>query len=414
MFRQIVKPDLNINFMGHRHLAFTISGLIILICLGSIIFKGLDLGIDFAGGFLVQVRFTQPVTPDQIRTVLVEAQLPNSSIQAFGKEGDNEFLINLQGQMVALEETGAVPDPSVAGLQTSGSSVGSGLDNQLPVNLPDRPAGSKEADSLKDSFNQKVATTLITNFGADQVEIRRVEMVGAKVGDGLRQKALSALYYSILMVLIYISGRFEHKWGTSAVMVAGLLGAVYVAQLLGASTVYLIALAVVITLILCYIFKFKFALGAILALLHDVILTVGIFSLLDKEITLSFVAALLTIAGYSLNDTIIIYDRIREHSNKSRKVDYATTINTSINETLSRTVLTSGSTLLVVLALYFLGGPVNQDFALALLIGISVGTLSSIFISSPTLLFWSKSTPVGGGTFTSNQKPYTAPVTAKV
>ncbi len=346
---ELIKPGININFMGHRHLAFAVAGLFILICLGSIAFKGLHMGIDFAGGLLIQVRFSEEVEPDLIREALSESNLPAPSIQSFGEAGSNEFLVNLQ----ATED----------------------MESDL---------------NTETSLSQRVTESLNKFFGPEKVEIRRVEMVGPKVGADLRQKAMSALYYSMLMILIYISGRFEHKWGTSAVFVGGLLGALYVASLLGVSMIYLTILAVVVTVILCYVLKFEFALGAILALLHDVIFTVGIFSLLDKEITLSFVAAILTIAGYSLNDTIIIYDRIREHTSKSRKGDYAQVINKSINETLSRTVLTSGSTLLVVLALYLLGGPVNQDFALALLIGVGVGTLSSIFISAPVLLSWSK------------------------
>lgn len=347
---EIIKPGININFIGRRHLAFAVSGLLILICLGSIAFKGLQMGIDFAGGLLVQVRFEEQVTPDQIREAIENAGLPApSSIQGFGEAGDNEYLINMQAA------------------------------DEVEVNV-----------AHETSLSQKVMDSLTQYFGPDKVENRRVEMVGPKVGADLRQKAMSALYYSILMILIYISGRFEHKWGTSAAMVGGLLLAVYLASLVGVSMIYLIIFMVVVTVILCYILKFEYALGAILALLHDVILTVGIFSLLDKEITLSFVAAILTIAGYSLNDTIIIYDRIREHVQKSRRADYALTINRSINETLSRTVLTSGSTLVVILALYLFGGPVNQDFALALLIGIGFGTLSSIFISAPALLFWTK------------------------
>jgi len=346
---ELIKPGININFIGHRHIAFAVSGLIIVLCLGSIAFKGLTMGIDFAGGLLVQARFTEKVDPDQIRQAMSQANLPIPSIQSFGEAGDNEFLINLQG--------------------------GEDLESNV---------------ATETSLSQQVTDGLAAFFGPDKVEIRRVEMVGARVGQDLRQKAMSALYYSILMILIYISGRFEHKWGTSAVLVGGLLGVLYLVSLAGVSMVYLVILALVVTIVLCYVLKFEYALGAILSLLHDVIVTVGIFSLLDKEITLSFVAAILTIAGYSLNDTIIIYDRIREHVQKaSKKGDYAATINKSINETLSRTVLTSGSTLLVILALYLLGGPVNQDFALALLIGIGFGTLSSIFISAPALLFWS-------------------------
>jgi preprotein translocase subunit SecF len=351
---EIIKPDININFIGHRYAAFAVSGLLMLVCLGAVTFKGLAMGIDFAGGLLVQARFTEAVEPDRIRRALEQTGLPEPSIQAYGEAADHEYLLNLQG------------------------------------------AEELESSAAESSLSQRVTDSLKGFFGADRVEIRRVEMVGPKVGRDLRQKAMSALYYSLLMMVIYISGRFEHKWGTSAVFVGGLLGVVYVASLLGVSMVYLIGLALVVTVVLCYILKFEYALGAILALLHDVIFTVGIFSLLGKEVTLSFVAAVLTIVGYSLNDTIIIYDRIREHVSKSRKGDYGETINRSINETLSRTVLTSGSTLLVLVVLYFLGGPVNSDFALALLIGIGIGTLSSIFISAPALLLWTKGGMAGG------------------
>jgi preprotein translocase SecF subunit len=136
--------------------------------------------------------------------------------------------------------------------------------------------------------------------------------------------------------------------------------------------------------------RFSFALGGIIALLHDVIITTGIFSLLNKEITLSFVAAVLTIIGYSLNDSIIVFDRIRENTRRMRRAVYPSIINRSINETLSRTILTSGTTIMALLSLYFLGGPVNRDFALAITIGITVGTYSSIFIASPLLLLWEK------------------------
>jgi preprotein translocase subunit SecF len=220
-------------------------------------------------------------------------------------------------------------------------------------------------------------------------------MVGPQVGRDLRGKAFSALFYSLLMIIIYISGRFEHKWGTSAVFVAALLGVCYLASLLGADLAVMTILALLVTLALCYFLKFQYALGAILALVHDVVITVGVFSFLGKEISLSFVAAVLTVVGFSINDTIIIYDRIREHVSRSRRLDYGETINRSINETLSRTILTSGTTVLATLALYIFGGQANQDFALALIIGFTVGTFSSIMVAAPVLLFWPQ--PRGGG-----------------
>ncbi len=171
-------------------------------------------------------------------------------------------------------------------------------------------------------------------------------------------------------------------------MAAALLLGVYLLGLTGLSMTYLIIGALVITLVLCWILKLPYALGAVVALIHDVFITVGVFALLNKEFNLTIVAALLTIVGYSLNDTIIVYDRIRENLRASRKGDFKDVINRSINQTLSRTLLTSGTTLLVIVFLFLLGGTVIHDFAFALLVGIIVGTYSSIFIASPLLIFY--------------------------
>ena len=352
---EIIKPGVNINFIGHRRLILSISGLLVLVCLGSIFTKGLEMGIDFAGGALVQARFDENVATDDIRAALNEEGFADVRIQTYGGADDHEFLINLRDE---AEETSI-----------------------------------KEGET---TLGVKAGQALVSHFGADRAEIRRVEMVGPQVGRDLRGKALSALFYSLLMVLIYISGRFEHKWGTSAVFVAALLGVCYLASLLGADLAVLTILALLVTLVLCYLLNFQYALGAILALIHDVILTVGAFSLLGKEMSLSFVAAVLTVVGFSLNDSIIIYDRIREHVSRSgRKLDYGLTINRSLNETLSRTVLTSGTSLMATLALYIFGGQANQDFALALFIGFTVGTFSSITVAAPVLMFWPQ--PGGGG-----------------
>ena len=346
---EIIKPDINFDFIGKRYLAFGFSILLILVCVISVVSKGgLRLGIDFEGGLSMQVRFLDlKVDADSIRKTLEAApNLPSTTIQAVNidDKANNDYFISVQ-----LAEGGG--------------------------------------DS---AVSQAVATVLKTAYGDGQIQVRQVDMVGPKVGQDLRQKALYALFYSVLMSLIYISGRFEKKWGISAIFVGALLLAVYLAGLLGMAIGQLIIVSLVVTLILCYVFKFEYALGAILALVHDVIITVGVFSVLDKEITLSFVAAILTIVGYSLNDSIIIYDRIREHLRIDKRGDYATLINTSINKTLSRTVLTSGSTLFVVACLYFFGSQGTKDFALALLVGIGFGTFSSIFISAPALLFWQK------------------------
>ena len=183
-------------------------------------------------------------------------------------------------------------------------------------------------------------------------------------------------------------GRFEFKWIVSGIMAAALIGAVYVLNLLNVSIPWLIVGALIVTLVLFWFLELKYAMGAIVALIHDVTITVGLFSIFDKEFTLAIIAALLTIIGYSLNDTIIVFDRIRENLRKYHKNPLEVILNRSVNETLSRTLLTSLTTLFVVVTLFVLGGGIIHDFAFALIIGVIVGTYSSIFVASPILLAW--------------------------
>ena len=199
------------------------------------------------------------------------------------------------------------------------------------------------------------------------------------------------MFYALLFIAIYISGRFEFKWVLSGVMAGVLMGAVYLLSIFDVSVPFLIVTALVVTLVLFWVLNLKYAMGAIVALIHDVTITVGLFSLFNKEFTLPIIAALLTIIGYSLNDTIIVFDRIRENLRKYQKNPLEIVINRSVNETLSRTLLTSGTTLVVVVALFVLGGGIIHDFAFAMLVGIVVGTYSSIYVASPILLFWKTS-----------------------
>jgi len=291
---QFIKSGINVNFVGRRFLFLSLSTVVILIGIASLLFHGgLNYGIDFAGGTLVQVKFNQPTTPDKIRKVLKGLDLGSSTIQQFEEASGEEFLIRVEKSKSDL------------------------------VGLSD-----------------EIKAALDKGYGAGQVDIRRVEMVGPKVGKDLRRKGFLAIIYALVGILIYVTFRFE----------------------------------------------FKFALGAVVALFHDVIITVGIFSLLNKEFSLSILAALLAIVGYSLNDTIVVYDRIRENLKQPGKRSYEELINTSINETLSRTILTSVTTILVLFSLFFLGGGVIHDFAFALMIGVIVGTYSSIFIASPIVI----------------------------
>ncbi|MBN1828548.1 MAG: protein translocase subunit SecF [Deltaproteobacteria bacterium] len=293
---EFIRPDINIDFVGKTKIAVAVSAAMIIVSILSLIFHGgLNLGIDFAGGTLVQIKFQKQRNVEEIRTVLTSVQLEGSQIQKFGS--DQEFLIKTE-------------------------------------------RSSEELEGLSETISKAMTAA----FGPDSFEMRRVEVVGPKVGADLRQKGFLAILYAMAGILVYITWRFQ----------------------------------------------LRYAVGAVIALIHDVTITVGIFSLLNKEFTLPIIAALLTIIGYSLNDTIVVYDRIRENARgmAARRQGMASIINNSVNQTLSRTLLTSGTTLLVVIALFFLGGAVIHDFAFALLVGIVVGTYSSIYIASPVVLAW--------------------------
>ncbi len=291
---KIINSDTHFDFMGKIKMAMTISGLVILIGLGSIALSGgLKYGIDFAGGTLIQLQFKTPPDIEVIRDGLKTIALGESTIQEFGSKRD--ILIRVQRSEEKLEAV-----------------------------------GSKVRNSLGEKFNK------------EDITIERVEMVGPKVGRDLREKALLSILYAVIGIVIYISWRFE----------------------------------------------LQYAIAAIIALAHDVLVTMGAFSILDKEFTLVIVAAFLAIIGYSLNDTIVVFDRIRENLRRRRKNTFVQIINASINQTLSRTLLTSGTTLMVVIALFFFGGEIIHDFSFALLVGILVGTYSSIFIASVFLVYW--------------------------
>ena len=208
------------------------------------------------------------------------------------------------------------------------------------------------------------------------------------MGEDLREKALLALFYALLGITFYISGRFETKWLVSGGMALALIVAVILFKKICFSIPLLIVAALIVTLVLFWFLDLRYAIGAIVALIHDVTITVGVFSVFEKEFTLPIIAALLTIIGYSLNDTIIIFDRIRENLKKHHKKPLDFIINRSINETLGRTILTSVTTLFVVVTLFVLGGGIIHDFAFALIVGVIIGTYSSIYVASPILLTW--------------------------
>lgn len=297
---EIFNPNSHYDFVGKNRLAVILSLVVILAGLLSLALKGGPaLGVDFAGGTLVEVRFAAPTQAGDIRDALQHLPLGSLSVQQFGDD-PQDFLIRI-------------------------------------------PQTQSDQEQLSGSLTQ----ALITHYGENQLDIRRTEMVGPQVGKELLHKGFFALLYAMAGTLVYIGWRFE----------------------------------------------FRYAVAAIVALLHDVLVTLGFFSLFGKEIDLTIIAAFLTIIGYSLNDTIVIFDRLRENLGRHPKEGLAATLNRSINETMSRTILTSGTTLLVVVALFAFGGPVIHNFAFALLVGIIAGTYSTIFVAGALVLAWERRRP---------------------
>ena len=298
---ELIKPDVNINFVGRIKGALIFSLILIGISLIFLISKGgLRYGIDFEGGTLVQIKFFNTVDISEVRVALDTLAIEGLRVQEFGEKGANEYLITMKKTTEELE-----------------------------------------------GLSEKVKSILKQKFGPDSLEVRRVEMVGPKVGKDLRRKGMFAVTFSLLGMLIYIWWRFELRFGV----------------------------------------------GAILCLIHDVCITLGALSLTNKPIDLPIIAALLTVVGYSVNDTIIISDRIRENLKKMIRGRLRDIVNKSINQTLSRTCITAGTTLMVIIALFFLGGEVIHDFAFTILVGICIGTYSSIFIASPLLIVWERLFP---------------------
>lgn len=294
---QIIKPGTNIPFTKYRRIAVVLSTVLNLAILVLLFTKGPKLGVDFAGGTMIQLRFQQKVTIPQVRQALSEVDLGDTVIQDFGQEGSNEFLVRVEKTSTQLG-----------------------------------------------ALSEEIRRGLSKRFGADGFEVRRIEFVGPKVGSDLRQRGTWSVIAATIMMGVYIWFRFE----------------------------------------------LRFCLGAVIALIHDVLVTAGALMLAGYEFDLTIVAALLTIVGFSVNDTVVICDRVRENMRKSRRETLETIINTSINECLSRTILTTGTALLTLSALYILGGAVIRPFAFALLVGFISGVYSTIFIASPVILMWEK------------------------
>jgi preprotein translocase subunit SecF len=392
----------NLDWMGKAKFFFTLSGLLLLIGWSAIFLKGgIKYGIDFRGGTNVDVRFAHPPNVDQLRASLQRQGLGNSEIQGISdiaNPNSNEVLIFVEqvGQgdqaldeskakvLTALNGTYGVEGTGKADFNAvTPSALANALSQKDPLGLSVN-AGDKYQQiarnllAFRDTDRNGVLTSLdelSTVAGATPAvlsaikdtyslapfTIRNVEIVGPKVGAELRNQAIRVTLYALAGMLLYIAFRFQWVYGAAAV----------------------------------------------LAVFHDVLITLGLFKIFGFEISLTVIAALLTLVGYSMNDTIVIFDRIRENSRLLRKEPFADIVNKSINQTLSRTILTSGLTFLTVLVLFLMGGQVLRAFAFALVVGIVVGTYSSFGIAAPLVVAWNKwrgqGVAVGTGTAAGNR-----------
>ena len=288
---RLLSGETQIDFMGQRRMAMFVSVVLVLVSLGSLTVRGLQLGIDFTGGTLIEVGYEQPADIDSVRRTLTDSGFVDAVTQHFGTNRD--VLVRVAPREGATQ-----------------AQVGNEVLNAL-----------RAADTGK-------------------VDLRRVEFVGPQVGEELTEDGGLAMLIALGAIFIYVMFRFE--W--------------------------------------------KFSAGAVAALFHDVIITLGVFSLLALEFDLTVLAAILAVIGYSLNDTIVVFDRIRENFRRMRRGESVEIVNTSLNQTLSRTLMTSLTTLLVLIALFIVGGELIHGFATALIIGVVVGTYSSIYVASTTTL----------------------------
>ena len=288
---QILDKKTDFNFMSKRKIAAVFSILLLLSSITSLLMQGLNFGIDFTGGTMIELSYKEEVKLESIRSILEKNGYGDAIVQNFGSIHD--VLI------------------------------------RLPI---------LETENMAELSNEVVAT--LQSGNESKVDVRRVEFVGPQVGEELTEQGGLAMLYALIGILIYVSLRFEYR----------------------------------------------FAIGSVVALVHDVLLTLGFFSILQLEFDLTVLAAILAIIGYSLNDTIVVFDRIRETFLKMRKGTSEVIVNRALNDTLSRTLMTSATTLLVVTSLFFFGGEVIHAFSIALMLGIVVGTYSSVYIASNTIL----------------------------
>ncbi len=290
----------NINFVGRRRTFFVVSGILVVLSVLSVVLHGgFNYGVDFTGGTLLQVRFDQPVATDAVRSAMDAIGESGASIQ---QDDAGDFLIRVR---------------------------------------------AKELTGGAETFSVQARRQLETAFPENEFEILREETVGPRISKELQGKVLLAVLIGIIGILMYVSFRFD----------------------------------------------FRFGLGAVMALVHDAVITLGLVSMFNKEVTITLIAAILTVIGYSVNDSIVVSDRIREDLKKMRKASFATVVNTANNQVLNRTVVTSITTLFVTLAILILGAATIKDFAFVMTIGIVVGTYSSIFVVANSVVEWETKLP---------------------
>ena len=369
---------LNIDFMRHRNVAVAISAALVLFSLLEIFFLArLNMGIDFAGGTQLIVRFLQPTEIDEVRGVLAEAGLGEIQIQRYGGEERNEILIKTP--LVAEQQEGsrdlveaaleqrygkgdnrpdlnqigaatltdvlyaADPDHQLASGETAAREHYRAIAERVMAARRDRGLfGSYEELASLEGLSPEAMAVVRDRTSLGAFSIVSAENVGPTIGRELRTRGLLAVVLSLLGMMAYIWWRFE----------------------------------------------FRFGVGAMIASAHDVIVTLGVYALLGYEFNLTTIAAFLTLVGYSVNDTVVIFDRVRENMRKPKRLPLTQVINEGINETLSRTIMTAGTTMLAVLALFLLGGEVLRGLAFVLLFGIIIGTYSTIYVASWMVLFW--------------------------
>jgi preprotein translocase subunit SecF len=365
---EFIKQSLDaieIDFVGKRYIAGTISAILVAISVVLFLVVGPNFGIDFTGGTEIHLKFDNPVDIGDVRSALAELELGDDAVQALGAEGDYEFAVRIQDSNFGMEDLGnavrggleATFGPDwiesmdanaevgarftiyYTGDQIEPADVGKALRGITGVTVQ-RGREDNQVVVIAPGLAQQIQKEIATVMGARTFEVLSIDAVGPKVGKELQRQGFSAMAWALGLVLLYVAFRFD----------------------------------------------IGFAPGAILALAHDVTLTVGIFIIAQLDFNLPMIGALLTIVGYSLNDTIVIYDRIRENRDRYRRKDVAELINVSINETLTRTVATSVTTILAITMLMVLGGPMIRNFAFAMFLGIIFGTYSTVFVASPMIL----------------------------